>query len=134
MQISGRGSPNKVRQLEKKWWINKLIHVSIHVLCCSLPVQAQSTTVKAPDISHPDISEVPVESLSTNEKATLNLLRRAALIDHWKVLLLIMKMIIIEYWNLSISQSLHLQMSIMKITRDYSADVTVNIKVLYVLV
>ena len=67
------------------------------MLCRSLPVQAQSTRVKAPDIFDPDISEVPVESLSTNEKATLNLSRRAALIDHWKVLLLIMKMIIIEY-------------------------------------
>ena len=38
-----------------------------------MPVQAQSIRVKAPDISDPDISEVPVESLSTNEKATLNL-------------------------------------------------------------
>ena len=36
-----------------------------------MPVQTRSTRVKAPAISDPD--NVPVEALSTNEKATLNL-------------------------------------------------------------
>ena len=38
--------------------------------------------------------------------------------DHWKVVLLIMKMIIIKYGNLLVKQNLHLQMPIMKIIRD----------------
>ena len=59
-----------------------------------MSVQTRSTRVKAPAISDPD--NVPVEARSTNEKATLKLSRRV-LIDHWKVLLLIMKMIIIKY-------------------------------------
>ena len=60
-----------------------------------MSAQTRSTRVKAPAISDPD--NVPVEVRSTNEKATLNLSRRVGLIDHWKVLLLIMKMIIIKY-------------------------------------
>ena len=36
-----------------------------------MSVQARSTSVKAPAISDP--SNAPVEALSTNEKATLNL-------------------------------------------------------------
>ena len=39
-----------------------------------MSVQTRSTRVKAPAISDPD--NVPVEALSTNEKATLNLLGR----------------------------------------------------------
>ena len=39
-----------------------------------MPVQTGSTRVKASTISDPD--NVPVEALSTNEKATLNLSRR----------------------------------------------------------
>ena len=42
-----------------------------------MPVQTRSTTVKAPAILDPD--SVPVEALSTNEKATLNLLVRVDL-------------------------------------------------------
>ena len=36
-----------------------------------MPVQIQGTRVKAPAISDPD--NLPVEALTTNEKATLNL-------------------------------------------------------------
>ena len=36
-----------------------------------MPVQTRSTRAKAPAISDPD--NVPVEALSTSEKATLNL-------------------------------------------------------------
>ena len=36
-----------------------------------MPVRTRSTRVKAPAISYPD--NAPVEALSTNEKATLNL-------------------------------------------------------------
>ena len=39
-----------------------------------MPVQTWSTRVKVPAITNPD--NVPVEALSTNEKATLNLLGR----------------------------------------------------------
>ena len=47
---------------------------------------------------------------------------------------MMMKMIIIKYWNLSISQNLHLQMLIMKIIRVYYTTVTVNINAFYVLI
>ena len=43
-------------------------------------------------------------------------------------------MTIIECWNLSISQNVHLHMSIMKILRDQYANGTENINVLYMLI
>ena len=39
-----------------------------------MPVQTRSTRIKTPAISDPD--KVPVEAVSTNEKATLNLFGR----------------------------------------------------------
>ena len=45
-------------------------------------LQSRSTRVKTPVISDPD--NVPVEALSSNEKATLTLLGMFVLMDHWK--------------------------------------------------
>ena len=53
-----------------------------------MPVQTRSTRVKALTISDPD--NVPVERLSTNEKATLNFSGSVGFDRNWKVLLLIM--------------------------------------------
>ena len=63
-----------------------------------MPVQTQSTRVKAPATSDP--GNLPVEALSTNEKSILNLSERVNFDrpledDYYKMI--IIKMIIIKY-------------------------------------